>query len=165
MLWAYSRARPKYGPMFNLVEMGYTVSNWERGEERERGHVGGGGGREREQVSNCDLQWQLEDVSRSDCVFSSPNTNTGTRTGTYRWRSIISSFVPEVIIRQTSNGTNSYECGQLCKSSALGNGPRRSPPNTVKSLFTAPALNYFNRCRSTGAKKRRALKRGGGGRA
>ena len=31
---------------------------------------------------------------------------------------------------------------------------------TVKSLISAPAHNYFNRCRSTGAKKRRALKRG-----
>ena len=31
---------------------------------------------------------------------------------------------------------------------------------TVKSLFSAPALIYFNPCRTTGAKRRTALKRG-----
>ena len=31
---------------------------------------------------------------------------------------------------------------------------------TVKSLFSAPAPNYFNRGRTTGAKKRTALKQG-----
>ena len=32
--------------------------------------------------------------------------------------------------------------------------------HTVKSLFSAPALIYFNPCRTTGAKRRTALKRG-----
>ena len=31
---------------------------------------------------------------------------------------------------------------------------------TVKSLFSAPALIYFNPCRTTGAKRRTAVKRG-----
>ena len=48
---------------------------------------------------------------------------------------------------------------------AGANGAMTTPPfsierNTVKSLFSTPALNYFNRCRTTGAKKKRALKRG-----
>ena len=32
--------------------------------------------------------------------------------------------------------------------------------STVKSLFSAPALIYFNPCRTTGAKRRTAVKRG-----
>ena len=105
------------------------------------------------------------------------------KTTTKRRLGITEAFVSETILFTITCGNSACErsafapppwlCPWLCQLSQSRAEHRKSislwtsatclvpvPAATVKSLFSAPALIYFNPCRTSGAKRRTAVKRG-----